>query len=140
MIIRPSLLRVRTLASLQVWETATGELHSSIEVDHGQISHWVHPATYLNKMLLASKGAMQLWNIRRASLEAAMANPVCLRGRRRAGGQSSVVVGERGTRVRHEYGALLLLCELIRQRGTCKREVLVASEYSADRTAVAVPH
>ena len=80
MIIRPSLLRVRTLASLQVWETATGELHSSIEVDHGQISHWVHPATYLNKMLLASKGAMQLWNIRRASLEAAMAKPVGLMG------------------------------------------------------------
>jgi hypothetical protein len=59
---------VRTgCAAPQVWEIATGALHSSVEVDDGQATQWAHPATYLNKMLLARGGALQLWNVRRAT-------------------------------------------------------------------------
>ncbi|KAJ7510043.1 Utp21 specific WD40 associated putative domain-containing protein [Mycena galericulata] len=49
-----------------LWETATGELDSTIEFDVGFTATLIlHPATYLNKVLVSSsQGSMQLWNIR----------------------------------------------------------------------------
>ncbi|KAF8236226.1 Utp21-domain-containing protein [Tricholoma matsutake] len=47
------------------WDTSGGELESTIEFDAGFTAKSIlHPATYLNKVLVASsQGAMQLWNI-----------------------------------------------------------------------------
>ncbi|KAJ7741593.1 Utp21 specific WD40 associated putative domain-containing protein [Mycena maculata] len=49
-----------------LWETSTGELDSTIEFDMGFTATLIlHPATYLNKILVSSsQGSMQLWNIR----------------------------------------------------------------------------
>ncbi|KAJ6630596.1 Utp21-domain-containing protein [Mycena sp. CBHHK59/15] len=49
-----------------LWETSTGELESTIEFDVGfTATSILHPATYLNKVLVSSsQGSMQLWNIR----------------------------------------------------------------------------
>ncbi|KAJ7097769.1 Utp21 specific WD40 associated putative domain-containing protein [Mycena belliarum] len=49
-----------------LWETTTGELESTIEFDIGfTATSILHPATYLNKVLVSSsQGNMQLWNIR----------------------------------------------------------------------------
>ncbi|KAJ7174015.1 Utp21 specific WD40 associated putative domain-containing protein [Mycena crocata] len=49
-----------------LWETSTGELDSTIEFDVGFTATLIlHPATYLNKVLVSSsQGNMQLWNIR----------------------------------------------------------------------------
>ncbi|KAH8116880.1 WD40 repeat-like protein [Phellopilus nigrolimitatus] len=49
-----------------VWDCTTLELASSIEFENGFTATSVlHPATYLNKVLVASsQGTMQLWNIR----------------------------------------------------------------------------
>ncbi|KAJ6597057.1 Utp21 specific WD40 associated putative domain-containing protein [Mycena vulgaris] len=49
-----------------LWETSTGELDSTIEFDIGFTATLIlHPATYLNKVLVSSsQGNLQLWNIR----------------------------------------------------------------------------
>ncbi|KAJ7709752.1 Utp21 specific WD40 associated putative domain-containing protein [Mycena rosella] len=49
-----------------LWETSTGELDSTIEFDMGFTATLIlHPATYLNKVLVSSsQGNIQLWNIR----------------------------------------------------------------------------
>ncbi|KAJ7046979.1 Utp21 specific WD40 associated putative domain-containing protein [Mycena alexandri] len=49
-----------------LWETSTGELESTIEFDMGFTATLIlHPATYLNKVLVSSsQGNMELWNIR----------------------------------------------------------------------------
>ncbi|KAJ7087871.1 Utp21-domain-containing protein [Mycena epipterygia] len=49
-----------------LWETSTGELESTIEFDMGFTATLIlHPATYLNKILVSSsQGSIQLWNIR----------------------------------------------------------------------------
>ncbi|KAG8996931.1 hypothetical protein FRB93_000601 [Tulasnella sp. JGI-2019a] len=51
---------------LLVWDIASEELECSIPFDNGFTATQVlHPATYLNKVLVASaEGALQLWNIR----------------------------------------------------------------------------
>ncbi|KAJ7172308.1 Utp21 specific WD40 associated putative domain-containing protein [Mycena filopes] len=52
-----------------LWETSTGELESTIEFDVGFTATLIlHPATYLNKVLVSSsQGNIQLWNIRSQS-------------------------------------------------------------------------
>ncbi|TEB25911.1 Utp21-domain-containing protein [Coprinellus micaceus] len=47
------------------WETATGTLQSTVEFERGfTATSILHPATYLNKVLVASsEGSMELWNI-----------------------------------------------------------------------------
>ncbi|KAF5373929.1 hypothetical protein D9758_000754 [Tetrapyrgos nigripes] len=47
------------------WNTASGELESTIQFDQGfTATSILHPATYVNKVLVAStQGSMQLWNI-----------------------------------------------------------------------------
>ncbi|KAJ7444932.1 Utp21 specific WD40 associated putative domain-containing protein [Mycena latifolia] len=49
-----------------LWDTSTGELESTIEFDMGFTATLIlHPATYLNKVLVSSsQGNIQLWNIR----------------------------------------------------------------------------
>ncbi|PFH51760.1 hypothetical protein AMATHDRAFT_141834 [Amanita thiersii Skay4041] len=49
-----------------VWSTTTGDLDSSIDFDPEFTATTIlHPATYVNKVLVASsQGSMQLWNIR----------------------------------------------------------------------------
>ncbi|KAJ6525623.1 Utp21 specific WD40 associated putative domain-containing protein [Mycena capillaripes] len=49
-----------------LWDTPSGELDSTIEFDMGfTATSILHPATYLNKVLVSSsQGNMQLWNIR----------------------------------------------------------------------------
>ncbi|KAF8212057.1 Utp21-domain-containing protein [Mycena galopus ATCC 62051] len=49
-----------------LWDTSSGDLDSTIEFDVGfTATSILHPATYLNKVLVASgQGSMQLWNIR----------------------------------------------------------------------------
>ncbi|KAJ3552995.1 hypothetical protein NM688_g3858 [Phlebia brevispora] len=49
-----------------VWETAEGSLQATIQFDAGfTATSILHPATYLNKVLVASsEGCMQLWNIK----------------------------------------------------------------------------
>ncbi|KDQ12262.1 hypothetical protein BOTBODRAFT_189275 [Botryobasidium botryosum FD-172 SS1] len=51
---------------LLVWDVSTGELSATILFDNGFTATQVlHPATYLNKVLVASaEGGLQLWNIR----------------------------------------------------------------------------
>jgi U3 small nucleolar RNA-associated protein 21 len=51
---------------LHVWGAETGDLDASIVFDDGfTATHIIHPATMLNKVLVASaEGSMQLWNIR----------------------------------------------------------------------------
>lgn len=51
---------------LHVWDVETGNLDTSVVFDHGfTATHVIHPATMLNKVLVASaEGSMQLWNIR----------------------------------------------------------------------------
>ncbi|EIN07245.1 Utp21-domain-containing protein [Punctularia strigosozonata HHB-11173 SS5] len=53
-----------------VWNTEDGELQGSIEFSPGfTATTLLHPATYLNKVLVASsEGSMQLWNIRTQTL------------------------------------------------------------------------
>ncbi|THU85641.1 Utp21-domain-containing protein [Dendrothele bispora CBS 962.96] len=47
------------------WNTVNGELQSTIQFDQGfTATSILHPATYLNKVLVAStEGNMQLWNV-----------------------------------------------------------------------------
>ncbi|KAJ7685354.1 Utp21 specific WD40 associated putative domain-containing protein [Mycena polygramma] len=49
-----------------LWDTTSGELDSTIEFDMGfTATSILHPATYLNKVLVSSSQSnMQLWNIR----------------------------------------------------------------------------
>ncbi|KAJ7905685.1 Utp21 specific WD40 associated putative domain-containing protein [Mycena olivaceomarginata] len=49
-----------------LWDTSSGDLDSTIEFDVGfTATSILHPATYLNKVLVASgQGDMQLWNVR----------------------------------------------------------------------------
>ncbi|KAF9469440.1 Utp21 specific WD40 associated putative domain-containing protein [Collybia nuda] len=49
-----------------LWNTSGGELESTIQFDIGfTATSILHPATYLNKILVASsQGSVQLWNIR----------------------------------------------------------------------------
>ncbi|KAF7363589.1 WD-REPEATS-REGION domain-containing protein [Mycena sanguinolenta] len=49
-----------------LWDTSSGDLDLTIEFDVGfTATSILHPATYLNKVLVASaQGGMQLWNIR----------------------------------------------------------------------------
>ncbi|KAF7304957.1 WD-REPEATS-REGION domain-containing protein [Mycena kentingensis (nom. inval.)] len=49
-----------------LWSTSTGDLDATIELDPGfTATQILHPATYVNKVLLASsQGDMQLWNIK----------------------------------------------------------------------------
>ncbi|KAJ7343314.1 Utp21 specific WD40 associated putative domain-containing protein [Mycena albidolilacea] len=49
-----------------LWDTSSGDLDSTIEFDIGfTATSILHPATYLNKVLVASgQGNMQLWNVR----------------------------------------------------------------------------
>ncbi|KAJ7271954.1 Utp21 specific WD40 associated putative domain-containing protein [Mycena haematopus] len=49
-----------------LWDTSSGDLDSTIEFEVGFTATLIlHPATYLNKVLVASgQGNMQLWNIR----------------------------------------------------------------------------
>ncbi|KAJ7273299.1 Utp21 specific WD40 associated putative domain-containing protein [Mycena rebaudengoi] len=49
-----------------LWETTTGELDSTVDFDLGfTATSILHPATYLNKVLVSSsEGSIQLWNIR----------------------------------------------------------------------------
>ncbi|KAJ7063493.1 Utp21 specific WD40 associated putative domain-containing protein [Mycena amicta] len=51
---------------MMLWGTSTGELESSIEFDaEFTATQILHPATYLNKVLVSSsQGAIQLWNIK----------------------------------------------------------------------------
>lgn len=51
---------------LHAWDVGTGNLDTSIVFDDGfTATHVIHPATMLNKVLVASaEGSMQLWNIR----------------------------------------------------------------------------
>ncbi|KAF8350478.1 Utp21 specific WD40 associated putative domain-containing protein [Amanita rubescens] len=51
---------------LFAWNTTTGDLDSSIEFDPGFTAAAIlHPATYVNKVLVSSsQGNLQLWNIR----------------------------------------------------------------------------
>ncbi|KIL69996.1 hypothetical protein M378DRAFT_184349 [Amanita muscaria Koide BX008] len=51
------------------WDMASGELESSITFDTGfTATSILHPATYVNKVLVASsEGCLQLWNIRSQS-------------------------------------------------------------------------
>jgi U3 small nucleolar RNA-associated protein 21 len=51
---------------VQVWNYSTGELYSDVAIGEDfRVTSIVHPATYLNKILLGSQqGIMQLWNIR----------------------------------------------------------------------------
>ncbi|TFK63228.1 Utp21-domain-containing protein [Pluteus cervinus] len=48
-----------------VWDTKSGELEKTMQFDPGfTATSILHPATYLNKVLVASsQGSMQLWNI-----------------------------------------------------------------------------
>ncbi len=51
---------------LHAWDVETGNLDTSIVFDDGfTATHVIHPATMLNKVLVASaEGSMQLWNLR----------------------------------------------------------------------------
>ncbi|KAI0333500.1 Utp21-domain-containing protein [Cubamyces sp. BRFM 1775] len=53
-----------------VWDTSSGELQTTIQFEPGFTAIMIHhPATYLNKVLVASsQGSMQLWNIRTQTL------------------------------------------------------------------------
>ncbi|RPD66386.1 Utp21-domain-containing protein [Lentinus tigrinus ALCF2SS1-7] len=53
-----------------VWDIANGELQSTIQFEPGFTAIMLHhPATYVNKVLVASsQGSMQLWNIRTQTL------------------------------------------------------------------------
>ncbi|KAG8992095.1 hypothetical protein FRB90_001099, partial [Tulasnella sp. 427] len=66
-----SLLLALTLDGrhLLVWNTTSGELESHITFDNDfTAAQILHPATYINKILIASaEGGLQLWNIRTKS-------------------------------------------------------------------------
>lgn len=49
-----------------VWDADSSELISTIIFEDGfTVTHVMHPATLLNKVLVASsEGSMQLWNIK----------------------------------------------------------------------------
>ena len=51
---------------LHAWDVETGNLDTSVVFDDGfTATHVIHPATMLNKVLVASaEGSMQLWNVR----------------------------------------------------------------------------
>jgi U3 small nucleolar RNA-associated protein 21 len=53
---------------IRVWNHVSREYHNTLGLDQGSsftATHLLHPATYLNKILVASQqGSMQLWNIR----------------------------------------------------------------------------
>ncbi|THH13858.1 hypothetical protein EW146_g6403 [Bondarzewia mesenterica] len=51
---------------LLLWDTLEEVFQSEIQFEHGFVAtHMLHPATYLNKILVASSdGRLQLWNIR----------------------------------------------------------------------------
>ncbi|KAF8891320.1 Utp21-domain-containing protein [Infundibulicybe gibba] len=51
---------------MYIWDTERGDLDSTIEFDFGfTATSILHPATYLNKVLVASfEGSLQLWNIK----------------------------------------------------------------------------
>ncbi|KAI9057911.1 Utp21-domain-containing protein [Trametes sanguinea] len=53
-----------------VWDMESGELQNTIQFEPGFTAIMIHhPATYLNKVLVASsQGSMQLWNIRTQTL------------------------------------------------------------------------
>lgn len=53
-------------AKLFTWKTEDGSLQSTIQFEPGfTATTMLHPATYLNKILVgSSQGTMQLWNIR----------------------------------------------------------------------------
>ncbi|CDO73537.1 hypothetical protein BN946_scf185014.g7, partial [Trametes cinnabarina] len=53
-----------------VWDMDSGELQTTIQFEPGFTAIMIHhPATYLNKVLVASsQGSMQLWNIRKQTL------------------------------------------------------------------------
>ncbi|KAI9509337.1 Utp21-domain-containing protein [Russula earlei] len=52
--------------NLLIWDTSEEALHSQIQFEPGFTAvHLLHPATYLNKVLIGgSDGSLQLWNIR----------------------------------------------------------------------------
>lgn len=65
------LIAVDKLNTLNCWEISTQELVSTIEfgLQSFQISSIVHPATYINKILLGStQGQLQLWNLSKSKL------------------------------------------------------------------------
>ncbi|EMD38277.1 hypothetical protein CERSUDRAFT_113446 [Gelatoporia subvermispora B] len=67
LILGPQLLAVTEDGSrLFAWDTTSGELQANMQFDSGfTATLMMHPATYLNKILVASKeGNLQLWNIR----------------------------------------------------------------------------
>lgn len=67
----PHLIAVDKLNNLNVWDIKAESLYMQMEfqVKSFQISAIVHPATYLNKILLGSiQGKMQLWNLKTSSL------------------------------------------------------------------------
>ncbi|KAG8892661.1 hypothetical protein FRB99_002551, partial [Tulasnella sp. 403] len=51
---------------LLIWDTTSENLDATIRFDNGfTATHILHPATYLNKVLVASaEGGLQLWNIK----------------------------------------------------------------------------
>ncbi|KAF7778503.1 hypothetical protein Agabi119p4_2848 [Agaricus bisporus var. burnettii] len=53
-----------------VWDTSDGELETSIQFERGfTATSILHPATYVNKVLVASsEGSLQLWNIKTKTL------------------------------------------------------------------------
>lgn len=67
----PLLISVDRLNNLRVWDIKDESLHLDMEFQSKsfEISAIVHPATYLNKILLGSKqGQLQLWNLKTCKL------------------------------------------------------------------------
>jgi len=60
------LVSVDEASRLKVWDVEAAELYTQIdfEPESFAVTALLHPATYVNKILLASRqGQMQLWNI-----------------------------------------------------------------------------
>lgn len=65
------LISIDEESNLKIWDIESEELYLDLPFDNAvfRISALVHPATYLNKILLGSQqGGMQLWNIKSSKL------------------------------------------------------------------------
>ncbi|KAJ8607252.1 hypothetical protein MRB53_040438 [Persea americana] len=57
--------RSTSAGNLLVYDSDTQELHTEIVIDaKGEISALIHPATYLNKIVVAVDNRLEIWNIR----------------------------------------------------------------------------
>ncbi|KAL4246072.1 Utp21-domain-containing protein [Abortiporus biennis] len=77
-----------------VWETTEGALQTTIQFEPGFTATTVlHPATYLNKVLVASsEGSVQLWNIRSQTRIHSFPSASLLAGSSRASEQNSPAI------------------------------------------------